>query len=188
MAATAWWRSLMIGGLVTSGSAAWAEEGGPRTAGRFQVQAEAQYGAAFNDGGDPYKLGFGAEAGFTLPMGLYVGAAFDYFLGDSESLLGIEATVSAWTLMAEVGYDVALGGAAVLRPELGVGVHTPTAELCTGGDCDSMSETHAAIAPGLQLVYLLDPVFISAELRGNIDLQATDGSGVTFGVGVGAAF
>lgn len=93
------------------------------------------YGIYTGEGSDeegsvnPYGLGFGASGGYTLDFGLYVGAAFHYYLGFTEKveLPGIatfEVSGNIYKFGAELGYDVGLGPQFVLRPKLGIGYGT----------------------------------------------------------------
>jgi len=183
--------------LVGGAAVARAEEGGA-TWERFQLGAEVAYGLSIGDSSDedgdaePAGLGFGLDAGYTLVGGLYLGAGFDYFLGDSRSESAFGITVSAdldtWTLMAEVGYDFALGSASTLRPKLGLGVNRVGGEVCVDEACESLSAAHFAAAATAQFVHVLGSVYLSAEVGFMVDAEVTDNSGPRFSLGVGGLF
>lgn len=187
--------STLVVGLLGAGSVAHAEAGPPElvaaspTVGKVQLQAQFQWGHRFGEDGNPYGFGFGVEAGYTFENHIYVGAAFDYFFGQTESVLGFEANVRSWTLAAEGGYDVALSDSVVLRPKLGLGAHVVTADACIiGSGCTGMSEAHFGITPAIEAIFGIGPLLVSAEVRATLDTQAFDGSGAAVAIGVGSAF
>src|SRR5688500_14066049 len=105
--------------LCASGQA-WANE--PATANSLQLGVGARFGVAFADSGyDPLGLGFGVEAGYTLPDALYLGANFDYFLGGRQDEPDEYFQGNLSQAMAQLGYDVGFGEVFVIRPRLGVG-------------------------------------------------------------------
>jgi opacity protein-like surface antigen len=143
------------------------------TANKPQVAADLGYGIWTGDGDtNGYGLGLGVNGGYTLDMGLYVGARFDYFFGGSQDVPGV-ASVSygIWNLMAEAGYDIGIGDSMLVRPQLGLGLATAHGETCitnplVGGQvCDSSSEGKFAVAPGGTFLYNLGGPFVGATLR-----------------------
>lgn len=186
-----------VAALVGGVAAARSEEGGG-TWERFQLGAEVAYGISIGDSSDegsdaePAGLGFGLDAGYTLHGGVYLGAGFDYFLGDSRSATAfgttISADVNAWTLLAEAGYDLAVGPASTLRPKLGLGVNHVGGEVCVDDSCESLSEAHFAAAVAAQFVHVLGPVYLSAEVGFMVDVEVTENSGPRFSLGVGGLF
>ena len=61
-------------------------------------------------------VGIGLRGGYTLPMKVYIGAAFVYHLGGSKDADQIKYTGSTLYLGPEVGYDLELGPL-VIRPD-----------------------------------------------------------------------
>lgn len=171
------------------------------TANKPQVGIDLGYGIyAGDENGDvnPYGLGFGVRGGYTLDFGLYVGAAFHYYLGFTEKveLPGIatfEVSGNIYKFGAELGYDVGLGPQFVLRPKLGIGYGTLAVSSSGAGQSDS--EGALAITPGLQALYSLGQAFLSADVGYNLLSLKPDGaqessnsSGVLLGVGAGITF
>lgn len=169
------------------------------TANKPQVGIDLGYGIyAGDENGDvnPYGLGFGVRGGYTLDFGLYVGAAFHYYLGFTEKveLPGIatfEVSGNIYKFGAELGYDVGLGPQFVLRPKLGIGYGIATVEA----EGSSSSEGGLAFTPGLQGLYSLGQAFLSADVRYNIFNIKPDGapesadmSGLLLGIGAGITF
>lgn len=192
---------MATGLLLLAGSAA-AEE--PWTAEQATISAQLEYGIFTGDDGgtdlNPYGLGLGLKGGYTLDMGVYVGGAFDYFLGGSEdvSVLGAsaETSLNIWMLQAEVGYDVGLMPEGVLRPKLGLGITSPSGEACVeiGSEerCEDLDlDSKFSIAPGAQFLYSLGGGFITADARYNIVFTGDedgDANGFIIGVGGGLSF
>jgi hypothetical protein len=76
----------------------------------------------------------GLRGGYTLPQSFYIGGAFDYFFGtsDSTSAFGFTSEVKShlWMLGGEFGYDLGLSPVIVVRPYLGIGYAAATAKVC----------------------------------------------------------
>ncbi len=175
------------------------------TANKPQVGANLQYGVYMGDDGgaddplNPYGLGLNLRGGYTLDFGLYVGAGFDYFFGETEETEipgfgSFEVSTNIYQFGAEVGYDVGVSPTFVLRPKLGLGLATAVAEVEGGGDSDDGDESGLAISPGVQALFDVGSVFVSADVRYNIlsiepdGGESFDSSGLLIGAGVGAAF
>lgn len=172
------------------------------TAGKPQVGARLGYGVYTGDdlGGDfnPYGVGFGVAAGYTLDMNLYLGASFEYYLGASEEGVGGEVSANIWNLMFEPGYDIAAGDALVIRPQLGLGLSSVNAEVCISlppplGDgrqqCADNSESKFAIAPGAMLLIDFGGLYGQAGLRyHHIFVEDGNADGLLINAGVGATF
>jgi hypothetical protein len=178
------------------------------TADAPQVGVGLGYGIFMGDDeGDPpnpYAFGLNARGGYTLGMGLYVGAALDYFLGSSDEqtvpFLGtIEYSQNIYQVGAEVGYDIGASPTVVVRPKVGLAYATIVGEV-NGTEND---ESGLAISPGVQALIDMDAFFLSADARYNIfsiESESTDpntgatvtndfdASGLLIGVGVGMAF
>jgi hypothetical protein len=176
------------------------------TAGTPQVGGGLQYGIFMGDDeGDPpnpYNLGLNVRGGYTLDMGLYLGAGVDYFFGETKehTIFGttIEGSANIYQLGLEVGYDLGLTPSMVLRPKLGLGHATVAFEASGGGISTESDESGIAITPGVQALFDLGGLFISADARYNIfSIETDDGTGGTtdtdlsglfIGAGVGATF
>ena len=140
-----------------------------------------------------YGLGFAVRGGYTLDFGLYVGANFDYFLGGSGEGPGIEVTTNVWQVQAEVGYDLGLGRALVLRPQLALGLAGLALETCYSGQlgddvCRDNGETDFAVSPGALAMYDLGPVFVSGEARFNVIMAEESLNALFIGLGAGMTF
>ena len=150
--------------------------------------------------------GIGLRVGYTLDIGLYLGADFDYFFGESRDFglnlgglggAGGSVTFNEYNFLAEIGYDFWVYRSGVLRPKLGLGVGIAHVSACGGGmvlgvgasTCNGDSKTGFAIAPGLQFLHYFSNVYLTAELRyQNVSVSdVPDPSGVILGVGVGVA-
>jgi hypothetical protein len=107
------------------------------TAGRVQVQVGLSYGS------DNLEVGLTARAGYTLPMGVHVGALIDYFFETTDLMApGGTSKLSAWNLGVEAGYDFGLGPAIVLRPFVGSGnIHGSTTFCSILGGSDACQES-----------------------------------------------
>src|ERR1700759_5504595 len=79
--------------------------------GSFTLGAQFNYGIWTGDGDvNAYGPGLGIRGGYTFPVGVYVGADFDYFFGEGRSagvagIAGGSGHVNVYDFMAEVGYD-----------------------------------------------------------------------------------
>ena len=172
------------------------------TAGKPQVGARVGYGIYTGDdlGGDtnPYGIGFGAAAGYTLDMSLYLGASFEYYLGASEETPVGDVKVNIWNLMFEPGYDIGVGENMVVRPQLGLGLSSVTAEVCLSlppplGDgseqCADNSESKFAIAPGAMFLIDFGGLYAQAGARyHHIFVDEGNADGFLINAGIGATF
>ena len=159
---------------------------GPATANVVQLGLGFRYGIEMNDGDlNPWGAGLGIDAGYTLPSAVYVGGTFEYFFGGSiDSPLG-EMKANAWHLLAEGGYDLGLGENFVVRPKLGVGLGNVKQELCSGGDCNSDSQTKLAMAPGVKLMLITPRFGLSLDTRYAMIFGDETAKALIFTVGVG---
>lgn len=143
---------------------------------------------------NPYGLGFHARGGYTLPMNLYLGGLFEYYLGATEDLPGGEVSANIYQFVFEGGYDIALGPTAVIRPVLGLGYSTVSVESCVeipgfASGCNDNSESDFAIAPGAVALLDFGSVFGTASARYNhIFVEDGNADAILLGVGVGMAF
>jgi hypothetical protein len=116
----------------------------------------------------------------TLPASLYLGASFDYFVGESDTINGIDVSASVLEVLANVGYDVGFGPL-TLRPNLGLGLAQTEAE----SDGASTSEGDFALSPGAELLFGLGLLTVSGELRYNHIFAPGDRDAIIVGVGLG---
>jgi hypothetical protein len=139
------------------------------------------YGSAFGDPElNPYGPGLGLRAGVTLPASLYLGASFDYFLGESETRGLIDVSSSLLQVLANVGYDAGLGPL-TLRPSLGLGF----AESSFEGLGGEVSESDFVLSPGAELIIGLGLLSVSGEVRYNKVFADGDADGLILGLGLG---
>lgn len=183
----------------------------PMTANAGSAFGQLGYGIFTGDdtGGsdvNPYGLGLGLGGGYTLDMGVYLGARFDYFLGDSNTTAGIDSSVNIYQFGLEVGYDLGLAPELVLRPQLGLGLGTAAFEASGssfGVSVDSSdSQSGLAITPGVAALYDMGGFHLRFDLRYNVfsveqDVTTAAGtvvttdsdlSGLLVGIGAGASF
>lgn len=138
----------------------------------ISVSLLAGYGHTFNahDHLNPLAIGFGVRGGYNIG-GLYLGARFMFFLGDSEKVDTVEVSANTMTLGLEGGYDLALAkDVLVLRPELGVGLDIVEGESMNSGatmDTSDGSSEDLYIAPGAALL-----VNVGERSLIGVDLQA----------------
>jgi hypothetical protein len=140
---------------------------------------------------NPYGIGFAVHGGYTLPMGVFIGGNFDYFLGDSEG----DSSWNVYQFMVEGGYDIGLGPTAVIRPQLGLGYTTYHAESCydfsaIGGPegCEDASSSDPSVAPGVRFLMDFGSVYGHASARYNHPFSDGNGDGFLLGVGAGMTF
>jgi Outer membrane protein beta-barrel domain len=152
-----------IGVLIVSASAS----AQPATANSVRLGLGFRYGFELEEGDfNPWGVGLGVEAGYTLPNAVYLGANFDYFFGDKQQTALSEVSGNIWQVMGEGGYDLGLGSNFVIRPKTGIGVAGVKSEVClTGAGCTSDSGTHFAIAPGATFMLLTPAFFLSLDFR-----------------------
>jgi hypothetical protein len=110
-------------------------------------------------------VGIGVRGGYTLPMKVYVGAAFVYHLGASKDADHVKYTGSTLYLGPEAGYDLELGPL-VVRPYVGLGYGTVKAKAEAGGTTIlDRSEGGFAVWPGIMARYPVDAFFVGADAR-----------------------
>ena len=110
-------------------------------------------------------VGIGLRGGYTLPMKVYVGAAFVYHLGGTKDAEQVKYSGSTLYLGPEVGYDLELGPL-VIRPYVGLGYGTVKAKAEAGGrTLVERSEGGFALWPGLMARYPVDAFFVGADAR-----------------------
>lgn len=144
------------------------------------------YGVSLGDTElNPYAIGLGVTAGVTLPASLYLGGAFDYFFGESETIQQVDLKSSILQLQARIGYDLGFGPF-TLRPNLGLGLATAASEL----DRARVTDNYFVLAPGAEFLLGLGLLTASAEARYNkvFSDEGGDGDAVIFGLGLGLSF
>lgn len=141
------------------------------------------------DGVGTQGVGIGLRGGYTLPMKVYVGAAFVYHLGGSNEANQVKYTGSTLYLGPEVGYDLELGPV-ILRPYVGLGYGSVKAKAEAGGTTLlDRSEGGFAVWPGLMARYPVDAFFVGADARyalvtGTDKITNAGGAGVFATVGM----
>lgn len=130
-----------------------------------------------------YGAGLGLRLGVTLPASLYLGGSFDYFFGESDTVVNQDVSASLLQLMGRVGYDLGLGPL-TLRPQLGFGYAQSNSEL---GPIES-SASDFVLAPGLEFTFGLGLLSIGAEASYNkvfADDEAELDDAIVLGLGLG---
>ena len=131
------------------------------------------YGLSFEDGPNPWSLGFGVRGGYNLER-IYLGARFTYYIGASETRVAsgggtAKFEFNLWELGIEGGYDFAVADKLVVRPELGLGLAMAHSEVTIpfvpgGGGSDTTGKFY--LAPGATVAYdIADNIFIGADAR-----------------------
>ena len=158
----------------------------PATAGKPNVGAALLYGIYTGDddadtGLNPYGVGFGINGGYTLDMGLHVGAGFNYFLGDSVG----DVDLNMYQFMGIVGYDLGLTPELVLRPQLGIGMNWSSVSSPLGDE----TESDLAITPGAKVLYDLGGFYVSGEAAyHHVFADDVNVDGFLLGAGAGLTF
>lgn len=141
------------------------------------------------DGVGTQGVGIGLRGGYTLPMKVYVGAAFVYHLGGSNEANQVKYTGSTLYLGPEVGYDLELGPV-IIRPYVGLGYGSVKAKAEAGGTTLlDRSEGGFAVWPGVMARYPVDAFFVGADARyalvtGTDKITNAGGAGVFATVGM----
>jgi hypothetical protein len=131
------------------------------TQNKLQLVGMAGYGT------NHLSFGFGARAGYTLPYNVYLGASFQYFLGETQTTFTLKVSASEFTFAGEVGYDFQIVPHVVVRPLLGIGAMWASGEICglTSTGCQSQSGSHSLVELGAVLNYSWSSVFVGGEMR-----------------------
>lgn len=121
---------------------------------------------------DAYNVGLGIRGLHRLEgLPITVGGSFTYYLGSTVDLpagfSGAEPSISAFTFLAEAGYElVGLGLPVLLRPYLGLGLFSASVDPGTG---DSVSNSEFGFVPGVVAEYnLTSDVFAGGDVRLNV--------------------
>jgi hypothetical protein len=181
-------RAAVLCAAFTLGALLWSAEAKADLTGFTRGHGSVQLGPRFAT--DDVNFGLGLNGGYTLEPGVYLGALFDYYLGESESRpLGIEYGFDVWFLMADVGYDFGVGDSLVLRPSISLGITGlhQSCEVPVGSPasyCSDDTELEFVGAGGVNAFYALGRLTLGGEFRiftGKFD-------GVWFGLNVGTFF
>ncbi len=117
------------------------------------------------DGVSTHGAGIGLRGGYTLPMKVYIGAAFVYHLGGSKDAEQVKYSGSTFYVGPEVGYDFEIGPV-VLRPYAGLGYGKAKAKAEAGGTTlIERDEGGFAVWPGVTARYPIDTFFVGADAR-----------------------
>lgn len=159
----------------------------PATANSLAIGLGFRYGVDLEDSVvNPWGTGLGVGVGYTLPSAVYLGANFDYFFGETETLPTGDASANIWQAMAEGGYDIGLGQSLVLRPKAGVGFASLNGEACVDTlGCDSRSESNLALAPGLTFLVVTQNFILSLDTRYDLVFAEETASALLFSLGIG---
>ena len=164
------WRALLgaLAIMASSLQSATATAAPPATANTVQLGAGLRYGQELEDGAlNPWGVGLGAGAGYTLPQAVYVGSQFDYFFGSQLETPEYRLEAMYWELLAKLGYDLGLSEQWVLRPVVAAGAATLRSEFCPAaqGTCSDTSSTGFVIAPGASALYLRQSFALGVDIR-----------------------
>lgn len=159
----------------------------PATAGVLQLGLGFRYGADTDDlNVNPWGMGLGLSAGYTMRNAVYLGGNFEYFFGETVTGPGSEFSANLWQLSAEGGYDVGLGDSFVIRPKLGVGMASIMAEACVAGVCADDSESDFLLAPGATFILLTRSFSLSLDLRyAMVFAEPETANALIFSAGIG---
>ncbi len=140
----------------------------PATLNSAEIAAGLRYGQDLEEGGlNPWGVGLGVGAGYTLPQAVYFGAQFDYFFGSELEAPAYRLKGSYWEALAKLGYDLGLSDQWVVRPGLAAGAATFRSELCPPAPeaCSKSSDTGFVIAPGISALYLRPSFAAGVDIR-----------------------
>lgn len=161
------------------------EAGGPVTADKAQLGVGIRYGFRANEGDiNPWRAGFGLDAGYTFTSAVYLGGTFEYFLGEAVEIFDTKVSAKALHFMAEGGYDLALDEHAVLRPKVGIGIANMSVDGCSGAACGTSLGTDVVASAGASFLLVLRPVGVSFDARYVAVLAEKTASAGIFGLGV----
>jgi hypothetical protein len=139
---------------------------------RVSLSVGLGYGFRVTEEGDldqdanPYGLGIGARGGYTFPGGFYLGGLFNYYVGENVGGDTVNGRISQFNLAGDVGGDLTLARAVILRPVLGIGATVVTGEICTLGQCaEDQTDPYLLLAPGLHLIIGVGSFFVGGEAR-----------------------
>ncbi len=180
---------MLVGSIVTAGAClisvpAFAD---PATANKLQLGLGFRYGVDMkSDGGlNPWGIGLGLSAGYTLPNAVYLGGNIEYFFGSQVGDDTNGVTGNIWQLSAEGGYDIGIGPIFVLRPKLGVGLVNVHDKLCFEGACTSGSTSYFGLLPGATFIVMPPGFNLTADVRYEWVSTNPSASGLLFTVGIG---
>ncbi len=129
-----------------------------------ETKIKDEAGNELKEGVGTQGVGIGIRGGYTLPIKIYVGAAFVYHLGGSKDKDQVKYSGSTLYLGPEVGYDLDVGPV-IVRPYVGLGYGTAKAKAEVGGNSIDRSEGGLAFWPGVMARYPIDAFFVGADAR-----------------------
>lgn len=178
-----WLGAVVAAGACFVSAPAFAE---PATTNSLQIGLGFRYGIEMMEGDlNPWGVGIGLDAGYTLPMAVYVGGVVEYFFGEEVDVPGGSADSNVWQIMAEGGYDLG-AGPIVIRPKVGLGFANFSTETCLEGfGCADGSSTELALAPGLSAMAFLPMLSLSADVRYELVFAETTAKALLLSFGFG---
>jgi hypothetical protein len=153
-----------------------------------QLGLGGRYGVGLNDGDfNPWGLGFGFEAGYTLPvLHVYVGGNAEYFFGTTKQAADLKVDGNIWQITAEGGYDFGFGHHVVIRPKLGLGYANVIGQTCLGGaPCTKSNNSQAVAAPGAKFIFVAEHFELTFDARYDVVLSDPAAKALIFSLGVG---
>ena len=165
--------SIVVASFVFTASAAYAEDKKPKEPKRearnddeevkpFSASPLVGYAT------EGLKLGTGVRAGYTLPMGVYLGGTFVYHFGTSADGPGYEVSSRAMYPAGEVGYDFKVPNTSVLvRPYFGGGMLFASMTAKRAGQEETKSDSSPILYPGVSVLFAIpeSPFFAGADAR-----------------------
>jgi hypothetical protein len=132
----------------------------PTASGKGSVSLLLGYG--FNQA---YEAGVGVRAGYTLPMKLYIGAAFTYHFGSTQENECCSSRDYSLIYGGEIGYALAANEMAI-RPYVGIGGFTEISAV--GAPLNSTSsKSYLTFWPGVAILVPITPAFFGVDFRYN---------------------
>jgi hypothetical protein len=138
--------------------------------GPIGVEVGAKGGVATNpaDSGatNPLGFGLGARGGVNITS-IYLGASLMYYLGGSQTLAGVDASVHTLLYGLEAGYNIDLE-ILTIRPQLGVGnaslVYSGSIPVPGGGTISGdHTDSHLYLEPSVAAIIGLGGLFVGAD-------------------------
>jgi hypothetical protein len=157
---------------IAAPASAQVRRGGLATANKVSLAVALGYGFTVTDEGDldgdpnPYALGFGLRAGYTLDAGVYLGLLSQIYGGEKVGNDTVNGRIYQTNFAAEIGYDLALGDTLALRPSVAIGSTVSMGEVCVLDRCSSdHTDPYLLVAPAVTLVIALGKLYVGGEVR-----------------------
>ncbi len=155
--------------LVSAGTLALARNASALGPVDLEIAAKVGGGSSLESNGpNPLGFGLGGRAGVSF-FGLYGGVAAMYYFGESQTEdvggTSFKTDVHTVTYGIEGGYNISILGLVTVRPQIGVGNLTITADVTSDGISASNSESDLYLEPGVTGLFTLGPVLVGADVN-----------------------